>query len=320
VEGRSEKEVTAGPEVRGRRLDVFLFEQGLFPSRAQAQKAVAAGRVTVNGVRVKAGYRLRPKDRVSVHLEPPEPSVLVPEDIPLEVVYEDSDLLVINKPQGLVVHPAPGHPRGTLVNALLRRCPDLSGIGGSLRPGVVHRLDKDTSGLMVVAKNDFTHLELARQLQERTLRRVYLALVHGRPPLTGTVRAPVGRHQRDRKKMAVRTEGGKEAVTHYRVREYFPDYALLEVSLETGRTHQIRVHLASLGHPVVGDPLYGRRRPPLPVPGQLLHACRLAFRHPRNGERLEFTAPLPPAFEEVLRHLRRQDPPREAVSRRKEEA
>ncbi|MGB9885565.1 MAG: RluA family pseudouridine synthase [Moorellales bacterium] len=300
----SDRELVVGPEETGRRLDVYLFQGGFFPSRAQAQRAIANGRVTVNGQPVKSGYRLRSGDRLRVEWEPPAPISLAAEDIPLEVLYEDQDLLVVNKPQGLVVHPAPGHAQGTLVNALLKRCPDLSGIGGALRPGVVHRLDKDTSGLMVVAKNDGAHLELARQLKERTLSRVYLALVHGRPPLAGTVRAPVGRHPKERKKMAVRTEGGKEAVTHYRVLEYFPGYALLEVRLETGRTHQIRVHLASLGHPVVGDRLYGRRQPPLPVPGQLLHAFRLAFRHPRTGEHLEFSAPPPPAFASLLRHLR----------------
>jgi 23S rRNA pseudouridine1911/1915/1917 synthase len=316
----SEKELVAGPDDRGQRLDVYLFERGLFPSRAQAQRAIASGRVTVNGQKTKSGYRLRPGDRLRVEWEPPAPVSLTAEDIPLEVVYEDEDLLVVNKPQGLVVHPAPGHAQGTLVNALLKRCPDLSGIGGALRPGVVHRLDKDTSGLMVVAKNDLAHLELARQLKERTLSRVYLALVHGHPPLTGTIRAPVGRHPKERKKMAVRREGGKEAVTHYRVLEYFSDYALLEVKLETGRTHQIRVHLASVGHPVVGDRLYGRRQPPLPVPGQLLHAFRLAFRHPRTGEVLEFSAPPPLAFASVLRHLREPASAPRAGSGRGEEA
>lgn len=302
--GDSVKELTVGEEGQGKRLDLYLADRGLFPSRAQAQRAIAAGQVVVNGQRVKASYRLRTGDRLSLSWQPPAPPSLVPEAIPLDVVYEDQDLLVINKPQGLVVHPAPGHPRGTLVNALLHHCRDLSGIGGSLRPGIVHRLDKDTSGLLVVAKNDRAHLELAKQLKDHAVQRVYLALVYGHPPRAGTIRAAIGRHARERKKMAVRPDGGKEAVTHFRVLEYFDGYALVEARLETGRTHQVRVHLASLGHPVVGDPLYSRRRPPWPVAGQLLHAQRLVFRHPISGRPMEFTAPLPPAFAAVLHQLR----------------
>lgn len=302
----SGREVIVGLEEQGKRLDVYLFTRGFFPSRAQAQKAIAGGQVVVNGQRVKAGHRLRAGDHISISWQPPAPPSVEPEAIPLDVVYEDADLLVINKPQGLVVHPAPGHPRGTLVNALLHHCGDLSGIGGSLRPGIVHRLDKDTSGLLVVAKNDLAHLELAKQLKAHAMQRVYLALVHGHPPREGTIRAAIGRHERERKKMAVRPGKGKEAVTHYRVLEYLDGYALVEARLETGRTHQVRVHLSSIGHPVVGDPLYSRRRPPVPVTGQLLHAHRLAFRHPRTGRPMEFTAPLPPAFEAVLHYLRQR--------------
>lgn len=297
-------EEKVGQEDQGVRLDTYLFRRGYYPSRSQAQKAIAAGKVMVNGAVPKAGHRLKAGDVLRILVEPPEPVELVPENIPLDIVYEDQDLIVVNKPQGLVVHPAPGHPRGTLVNALLHHCRDLSGVGGVLRPGVVHRLDKDTSGLLVVAKNDFAHLELAKQLKARTMRRAYLALVYGQPPPQGTIRAAIGRHQRDRKKMAVRPDRGKEAVTHYQVLEYLPGYALVEARLETGRTHQVRVHLAHLGHPVVGDPLYAKRRPPFPVPGQLLHAYRLSFQHPRTGNLLEFTVSLPPVFAKVLESLR----------------
>jgi 23S rRNA pseudouridine1911/1915/1917 synthase len=304
VDGLAE-EILAGGEHAGRRLDAYLSQQGQFPSRAQAQKAISGGLVLVNGEKVKPGYRLRAGDRIRVAWRPPAPLLLEPEEIPLDIVYEDEDLLVVNKPQGLVVHPAPGHPRGTLVNALLHRCRDLAGIGGTLRPGIVHRLDKDTSGLLLVAKNDLAHLDLTGQLKAHAVQRVYLALVHGRPPAAGTISAPIGRHERQRKKMAVRPGGGKEAITHYRVVEDLDGYALVEATLETGRTHQVRVHLASIGHPVVGDPLYGGRRSPVPVAGQLLHAYRLSFRHPRTGRPMEFTAPLPPAFAAALEHLRR---------------
>lgn len=306
----SARELTAGEEDRGKRLDVYLHERQSFPSRAQAQRAIAGGEVRVNGEKVKAGYRLRAGDRIEITWRPPSPPALAPEEMALDIVYEDEDLLVINKPQGLVVHPAPGHLRGTLVNALLHHCRDLSGIGGTLRPGIVHRLDKDTSGLILVAKHDHAHLCLAKQLKAHTVQRVYLALVHGHPPAAGTIDAPIGRHVRQRKKMSVRLSGGKKAVTHFRVLEYLAAYALVEAKLETGRTHQVRVHLASLGHPVVGDPLYGRRRPSLSVPGQLLHAYRLSFYHPRSGRLMEFTAPLPPVFAatlEALRQGRRKD-------------
>lgn len=232
----------------------------------------------------------------------------MPEEIPLDIVYEDADLVVVNKPRGMVVHPAAGNYRGTLVNALLNHCRDLSGINRALRPGIVHRLDKDTTGLLVVAKNDTAHLDLACQIKERRVKRQYLALVHGHPPQEGTVDAPIGRHPVHRKKMAVEPRHGRPAVTHFRVLERYPGYALVEARLETGRTHQVRVHMAYIGHPLLGDPVYAPRRPRLGLAGQALHACTLGFRHPRTGEYLEFRAPLPRDFEEVLEHLR--DKPR----------
>ncbi len=240
----------------------------------------------------KAGVKLEGGERVRVTVPPPEPARPEPEPIPLRIVYEDDDLLVVDKPAGLAVHPSPGHSSHTLVNAVLAHCPNLSGVGGQRRPGIVHRLDKDTSGLIIVAKNDAAHLSLSRQLKERRVEKTYVALVEGRLAPEGTIDAPIARDPRHRKRMAV-VEGGREARTRYRLLRPVDGCSLAEVRPETGRTHQIRVHFASIGHPLVGDTVYGRRKEDSPVRRQFLHAQRLAFHHPRTGERLELEAPLP---------------------------
>jgi 23S rRNA pseudouridine1911/1915/1917 synthase len=287
----------------GHRLDQFLVESsGL--SRAAVQRLIHQERVRVGYESRKASYRVRTGDRVVLALPPPEPSGIEPESIPLDILYEDGDLLVVNKPPGLVVHPGPGRRRGTLVNALLSYCPGLIGIGGIERPGIVHRLDKDTSGCVVVAKTDMAHQHLSRQFQARRVEKTYLALVYGAvSKAQGRVTLPIGRHERERKRMGVRTRKGREAETTFRVLRSVPDCSLVEVIPTTGRTHQIRVHLAALGHPVVGDTVYGGRRTRTSrwkVPRQLLHAWKLAFTHPRTGTRVESVAPLPRDFQETL--------------------
>lgn len=298
------------PDAAGMRLDHFLAGQPPLVSRSQIQRLIEGGLVLVNSNRARSSYKVRSGDVITMQVPPPEEITLKPEEIPLDIVFEDEDLLVINKPQGLVVHPAAGHKSGTLVNAVLSHCPKLSGIGGYLRPGIVHRLDKDTSGLILVSKTDLAHQGLTRQLKERRIKRQYLALVHGEvKEERGIVDAPLGRDPRDRKKMAVlplEATGARSARTHYRVRERFAGYTLLDVSLETGRTHQIRAHMSYAGFPVAGDPVYGPRRNPLNLPGQALHAYRISFQHPRTGEALSFKAPLPPVFSKILEKLRSQ--------------
>ena len=289
----------------GERLDVFIAR--LLPqfTRSRIRRLIDGGLVTLDGRRpAKAGVKLEAGQRVELAEPPPEPAELEPEAIPLRIVYEDDDLLVVDKPAGLAVHPSPGHSRHTLVNAILAHCPQLSSIGGEGRPGIVHRLDKDTSGLIIVAKHDAAHLSLARELKERRVEKTYLALVEGRPePPEGVIDAPIGRHPRHRKRMAV-VEGGREARTRYRVVREVDGRSLVELAPEHGRTHQIRVHLAAIGHPVVGDPLYGRRGGrPSSLRRQFLHAQRLAFRHPRTGERLELEAPLPEDLRKALAEL-----------------
>jgi 23S rRNA pseudouridine1911/1915/1917 synthase len=287
----------------GERLDAFLARRLPELSRTHLKRLIESGFVTIDGRVPKASEKTQAGLAVTVEVPPPEELSLEPEAIPLTIVYQDSDLLVVDKPPGLTVHPAPGHPSGTLVNALLAACPDLQGISGTLRPGIVHRLDKDTSGLLVVAKNDRAMRALQSQLSERTVHKTYLALVHGVPkPREGQIEAPIGRSTRNRKKMAV-VDSGRESTTRYRVREELPGgYALLEVDPVTGRTHQIRVHLAAIGHPVFGDALYGRASELLGR--QFLHAWKLAFRMPLGGREVEFESPLPPDLWLVLERLR----------------
>ncbi len=292
-----------GEEAAGRRLDRVAADQVPDLSRSQVQRLIAAGLITLNGRPARPAQAVHPGDRLEVVIPPPEPTGLLPEDLPLDIVYEDAAVIVLNKPAGLVVHPAPGHPRGTLVNALLARYPDLS-VGGGLRPGIVHRLDRDTSGLLVVARNDAAHRHLVAQMKRRTVLKLYLVLVRGHLATEGVVEAPIGRHPRDRKRMAV-VPAGRPARTHYRTLEELGPYTLVEARLETGRTHQIRVHMAHSGHPVLGDPVYGRQAGALGLKRQFLHAWRLGFCLPGSGEYREFQAPLPEDLAVVLNRLRR---------------
>ena len=292
----------------GKRLDAWLAKELPELSRTYIQKLIEEGQVLVNNQGVPANYKVKNGDVLEVAVPPPVDLEVKAQDIPLEVIYEDQDVLVINKPSGMVVHPAHGNYEGTMVNALLARCQDLSGIGGVNRPGIVHRIDKDTSGLLMVAKNDLAHQGLTQQIKDHQVIRRYLALVHGQvQEPAGRVETPIGRHPNDRKKMAVVTRNGKMAITHYRVLERFREYTLIEARLETGRTHQIRVHLAYIGHPVAGDPVYGHRRPHLGLSGQALHAGVLGFKHPRTGEDLEFSVPVPEYFQVILAELRQQN-------------
>lgn len=287
------------------RVDKVLAHHFRQFSRSQLQKWIADGNVQVNGEAVKAKAKLAVGDQVVIQPEAPQKIDLVPEKIPLDIVYEDDDVIVVNKPQGMVVHPAPGHPDHTLVNALLYHCP-LSTINGEFRPGIVHRIDKDTSGLLMVAKNDLAHRSLAAQLKAKTNQREYVALVHGVIKQdVGTVDAPIGRSKKDRKKQAIVSDG-RHAVTHFKVLERFRHYTLVSCRLETGRTHQIRVHMKSIGHPLAGDPLYGPRKT-LPGRGQYLHARLLGFKHPRTGQELVFTAPLPDYFQQMVGKLKKTD-------------
>ena len=287
----------------GERIDKVIAELNEQWSRSQVQQWLKEGHVLVNGKAVKPNYKCHVDDEVVISIPSPEPLDVAPEPIPLDIYYEDADVLVVNKPRGMVVHPAPGHMHGTLVNALLAHCKDLSGINGVLRPGIVHRIDKDTSGLLMVAKNDLAHESLVNQLVNKTVTRKYVAIVHGVIPHDyGTIDAPIRRDPRDRQSMAV-VENGKEAVTHFRVLERFEHYTFVECQLETGRTHQIRVHMKYIGYPLAGDPKYGPRKT-LPIDGQALHAGVLGFHHPRTGEYLQFEAPIPHEFERLLDMLR----------------
>lgn len=285
------------------RIDKIIAQHFESFSRSQVQQWIEQQHILVNQQPTKANYKVRPNDCITI--QPVEPEVLdvVAEDIPLDIVYEDEDVVVVNKPQGMVVHPSAGHYSGTLVNALMYHIDHLSGINGVIRPGIVHRIDKDTSGLLMVAKTDLAHESLSRQLAEKTSMRRYIALVHGNIAHDkGVIDAPLARHPKERKKQAV-VEGGRHAVTHFQVLERFGQYTLVECRLETGRTHQIRVHMQYIGHPLAGDPVYGPRKT-LKGKGQFLHAASLGFEHPRTGEWLEFSAPLPDLFEETLEKLR----------------
>lgn len=291
----------------GTRIDVFLAENMEDLSRSGVQKLIDEGMITLNGGKTKANYKLREKDIIDVTVPEVKEVEILPEDIPLDILYEDTDVIVVNKPQGMVVHPAPGHTSGTLVNALMFHCgDDLSGINGEKRPGIVHRIDKDTSGVLMIAKNDMAHQSLAAQLAEHSITRKYNAVVYnGFNEDEGTIDKPIGRNPQDRKKMAVTEKHSRRAVTHYRVIERMEKFTLIEAQLETGRTHQIRVHMTYIGHPLLGDPVYGPKKQPINLEGQALHARVLGFIHPRTGEYMEFEAPLPPHFEALLERLRK---------------
>jgi len=302
-----ERKFIANGESEGSRLDVFLAQKCSDLSRSRIQKLIKDGHALVNGKTIKPNFTVSEGDEIRLAIPELKELEVIPQEIPFQVVYEDADLMVVNKPQGMVVHPAAGNYEGTLVNALLHYCQDLSGINGVLRPGIVHRIDKDTSGLLLVAKNDFAHQGLAEQIKEHSLTRVYRAIVHGNiPEPAGVIDAPIGRHPIHRKKMAVVLKNSKKAVTHYRVLERFKEYTYIEAKLETGRTHQIRVHMSYLGYPVVGDPLYGPKKCKFNLKGQALHAAVIGFIHPQNGKYMEFTAPLPPYFQELLEKLRHE--------------
>ena len=289
------------------RLDKYLADQFPEQTRSYLQKLIKDGEALVNGRTVKTGYSLCQKDQVTVHIPEPKELDVEPQKMDLEIVYEDEDVILINKPKGMVVHPAPGHTTDTLVNGLLYHCKDqLSGINGVARPGIVHRIDRDTTGILIVCKNDMAHNCIAEQLKEHLITRRYRALVHGNLKNDrGTVEGPIGRHPVDRKKMAINEKNGKPAVTHYTVLERFGNYTYIECVLETGRTHQIRVHMSSIGHPLVGDEVYGPAKCPFSLQGQCLHAMVLGFVHPRTGEYIEFSAELPSYFQELLEKLRK---------------
>lgn len=302
MEGNDEKlQITVAEGDQGKRLDAFLSASVEGYSRSQIQKAIDCEQVNVNGKPAKRNYKLKSGDFITLLEFEPEEIEARPEMIPLDILFEDGDIIVINKPQGMVVHPAPGNMSGTLVNALLYHCKDLSGINGKLRPGIVHRIDKDTSGILVAAKNDFAHRALADQLKEHDMRREYMALVHGNlEHYAGRIDAPIGRSLADRKKMAVSFSNSRTAVTEFDVVERFLNYTLVKLKLETGRTHQIRVHMAFIKHPIVGDPKYGPEKNEFGLKRQALHAYMLGFRHPRTGKYMEFVVDLPNYFKELL--------------------
>ena len=293
-------------ESKNQRLDAFLASSLDGLTRSQATRLIESGEVAVNGRAVSKSYKLAGGEDIAVTLPEPEPVEAVPQDIPLDVVYEDADVIVVNKPSGMVVHPAPGHPDGTLVNALLYHCAGtLSGVGGALRPGIVHRIDRDTSGLIIAAKNDAAHQYLSAQLADHTLARTYECIVVGKlREDRGTVDAPIARHPTDRKRMAV-VAGGREAVTHWEVIARYPGYTHVRCRLETGRTHQIRVHMAYIGHPILGDTVYGAKKEVPGLTGQCLHAVGLRFLHPRTHEVVELSCPLPEEFTRMLQKIRK---------------
>ena len=296
----------ASEESKNQRLDAFLASSLDGLTRSQATRLIESGEVAVNGRAVSKSYKLAGGEDIAVTLPEPEPVEAVPQDIPLDVVYEDADVIVVNKPSGMVVHPAPGHPDGTLVNALLYHCAGtLSGVGGALRPGIVHRIDRDTSGLIIAAKNDAAHQYLSAQLADHTLARTYECIVVGSlREDRGTVDAPIARHPTDRKRMAV-VAGGREAVTHWEVIARYPGYTHVRCRLETGRTHQIRVHMAYIGHPILGDTVYGAKKEVPGLTGQCLHAVGLRFLHPRTHEVVELFCPLPEEFTRMLQKIRK---------------
>ncbi len=290
----------------GERLDKYIST--LFPeqSRSFFQKLIKEGHVTVNDNPEKANYRLKVEDLVKIEIPDAVETQILPEDIPIDILYEDDDLLVVNKPKGMVVHPSAGHYSGTLVNAIMFHCKDsLSGINGEIRPGIVHRIDMDTTGSLIVCKNDESHIAIAEQIKVHSVNRIYRGIVCGAVKEDeGTIHAPIGRHPIERKKMAINEKNGKDAITHYKVLERFDRYTYMEFKLETGRTHQIRVHMASIGHPLLGDTLYSSGKNPYKLQGQTLHAMVIGFVHPRRNEYIEISAPLPEYFEKILRDVR----------------
>ncbi|WP_313583226.1 RluA family pseudouridine synthase [Lacrimispora sp.] len=300
------QEFVVAPEEAGVRIDRYLSDQCQDISRSYLQKLLKEQSVLVEEKPVKSNYKVNAGDRISLTLPEIREPEIMPEEIPLNIVYEDKDIILINKPKGMVVHPAAGHYSGTLVNGLMFHCrSELSGINGVVRPGIVHRIDMDTTGVLIVCKNDMAHNSISEQLKEHSITRKYAAIVHGvLKDDEGMINAPIGRHPIDRKKMSINEKNGREAVTHYRVLERFRQFTYIECQLETGRTHQIRVHMASIGHPLVGDSVYGPAKCPFRLDGQTLHAGVLGIIHPRTGEYMEFTAPLPDYFEELLRKLR----------------
>lgn len=302
-----QKLVQASSGHAGQRIDRFLSEQMPEYSRSYIQKLIKDGQVSVSDKLVKSNYKITGSEEIRLQIPEQVVPDILPEPIPLDILYEDQDLIVVNKPKGMVVHPAAGHYSGTLVNALMYHCKeDLSGINGVMRPGIVHRIDRNTTGSLLVCKNDFAHNAIAEQLKVHSITRKYRAIVHGNlKEDQGTVNAPIGRHPTDRKKMAIEPRNGREAITHYRVLERFGNYTYIECQLETGRTHQIRVHMSSIHHPIVGDDVYGPAKCPFSgLQGQTLHAQILGFLHPRTGEYMEFSAPLPEYFEALLNRLR----------------
>lgn len=294
-------------EQEGERLDKYLSL--IYPdlSRSFFQKLIKEGNITINGHTRKANFRLRTDDVVDVTIPDAQEIAIEPEEIPLDILYEDADVLIVNKPKGMVVHPSAGHSSGTLVNAVMFHCKDsLSGINGELRPGIVHRIDMDTTGSLIVCKNDESHIHIAQQIKAHSVNRIYVGIVHGNVKADeGTIEGAIGRHPIDRKKMAINEKNGKPAITHYKVLERFGDYTYVQFKLETGRTHQIRVHMASIGHPLLGDVLYSSGRSPFKnLQGQCLHAQTIGFLHPHTGEYMEFSAPLPAYFDKLLKTLR----------------
>ncbi len=290
---------------QGMRIDQFLCKYQPDVSRSAIQKWIKDGNVLVQGKTCKANYRINQGDTIALFVPEPVEVSIQPQDIPLDILYEDKDLLIVNKPKGMVVHPAPGHPDGTLVNAIMYHCKEsLSGIHGEIRPGIVHRIDQDTTGSLIVCKNDQAHIKIAEQIKVHSINRIYRGIVIGHPAEDeGLVHAPIGRNPNDRKKMAINEKNGKDAITHYRLLKRFKDYSYMEFKLETGRTHQIRVHMASIGHPLLGDVLYGPKKCPYKLQGQTLHAAVIGFVHPTSGEYLEVEAPLPDYFKYLLEIL-----------------
>ncbi len=298
------KNVIVNENDKGKRLDIYIAENFNELSRTMIKKLIESNNILVNGKSEKVSYKVQANDNISIDVPEAKETKLKAQEIPLDIIYEDSDIIVVNKPKGMVVHPANGNPDGTLVNAILSICKNsLSGIGGELRPGIVHRLDKDTSGLIIVAKNDKAHINMSEQIKERNVKKTYIALVRGNvPEEEATINMPIGRSTKDRKKMAV-TKNGKQAITHFKVLKRYSKYTLLEIKIETGRTHQIRVHMAEIGYPVVGDAVYSNGKNEFGIEGQMLHAYKLEFMHPITNKHMELTAPLPQYFEEILKKL-----------------